>query len=95
MLFHKGQVIHVISTNNFHVSRLVISSCHSVLIRELPLEFVEHPPTWPQDYPAHSTHTESATISAHVTIPNPLVPVDGGTVVLGKPKDFPRFASCV
>lgn len=59
---------------------------------QLPLEFVRKPEFWP-DY-----HPSTALPSPHVPKQgtdypsNPLLDVAGGTVVLGKPADYPSFA---
>lgn len=57
----------------------------SVLIREMPLEFVSRPATWPEP---HISGDGDAFSEARVD--NPLVGVEGGAVRLGKPRDFPR-----
>lgn len=73
----------------------------SVLIRELPLEYVTRPPTWPEPHVtggggggagAGAGAGDAGALSPSSTPPgeNPLVRVEGGVVTLGKPKDFPR-----
>lgn len=60
----------------------------SVLIRELPLEHISRPATWPAPHvPDSDDGDRSQTLPP---IENPLVRVEGGVVRLGKPKDFPR-----
>eukprot|EP00752_Nemacystus_decipiens_P010073 g8977.t1 len=76
----------------------------SVLIRELPLEYVARPPTWPGPYVSElgagsaggSGSGSSGKGGTPSTLPgppvdNPLLPVEGGDVRLGKPRDFPSF----
>lgn len=65
-------------------------SIGSVLIRELPLEYVTHPPTWPEVHPSCFDGPDSAASTQGRGIENALVNVEGGTVTLGKPKEFPR-----
>ncbi|CAN0523720.1 unnamed protein product, partial [Ectocarpus sp. 8 AP-2014] len=59
----------------------------SVLIRELPLEHVSRPATWPAPHVPDSDGSDRSQTSPPVE--NPLVRVEGGAVRLGKPKDFP------
>ena len=54
----------------------------SVLIRELPLEFVRRPREWPQ----------APVGKANGLVPkNTMLSVPGGTVALGKPSDWPSY----
>lgn len=74
----------------------------SVLIRELPLDYVARPATWPAPHlpgfgfgdggGSGSGGSSSSSSSPLLTSPvdNPLVPVEAGEVRLGKPRDFPR-----
>lgn len=58
----------------------------SVLIREMPLEYVARPATWPEPHISRDgDHFSKAAVD------NPLLGVEGGAVRLGKPRDFPRF----
>lgn len=59
----------------------------SVLIRELPLEYVSHPATWPEAYSSGSSNAPSPS-----PVDNSLVRVEAGSVTLGKPTHFPRCA---
>ncbi|CAM9235555.1 unnamed protein product [Scytosiphon promiscuus] len=58
----------------------------SVLIREMPLEYVARPATWP----APHVHGDGDCLT-QTPADNPLVGVEGGAVRLGKPRDFPSF----
>eukprot|EP00878_Enallax_costatus_P014673 GHUV01015349.1.p1 GENE.GHUV01015349.1~~GHUV01015349.1.p1 ORF type:complete len:489 (+),score=154.15 GHUV01015349.1:211-1677(+) len=63
----------------------------SVLIRELPLEFVRKPEFWP-DYHLSVNQPSSAVPKQSTDFPvNSLIEVAGGKVVLGKPDDYPSF----
>ncbi|CAN0182009.1 unnamed protein product [Ectocarpus sp. 6 AP-2014] len=62
----------------------------SVLIRELPLEHVSRPATWPAPHVPDSDGSSDRS-QTPPPIENPLVRVEGGVVRLGKPKDFPSF----
>lgn len=87
----------------------------SVLIRELPLECVARPATWPQphvsgfgiidddgDINSHGNINANGNVNGsdnggsngssppQPLVDNPLVPVEGARVRLGKPRDFPR-----
>ncbi len=64
----------------------------SVLIRELPVEFVRRPESWP-DMPRSVGEMPSADPVAGVHFPaeNPLIDVPEQTVVPGKPVDWPTF----
>ena len=53
----------------------------SVLMRELPVQFLRTPEHWPKHKAAPS----------HVSAPNEFRAVSGGEVRLGKPADFPTF----
>ncbi|CAM9128118.1 unnamed protein product [Sphacelaria rigidula] len=55
----------------------------SVLIRELPLEYVSHPATWPKTHPVSTSSPDCCDES--------LLHVEAGSVTLGKPRDFPSF----
>jgi 5-histidylcysteine sulfoxide synthase len=57
----------------------------SVLIRELPLHLVTRPQQFP---PSHPSAYDANSLQA---VRNELVPVAGGTVELGKPRDWPSF----
>lgn len=69
----------------FHPFDVDAHSHGSVLIRELPLEYVARPPGWPRHHPCHD--------SASTTTENTLIHVEAGSVTLGKPNQFPRYAS--
>lgn len=65
----------------------------SVLMRELPEEFVQAPEAWP-DLPLQEQATEkSVNPVAGVDYPasNPMLEVPTQTVALGKPRDWPTF----
>lgn len=66
----------------------------SVLIRELPLEYVARPATWPEPRASwgHCAGGAGAAVSSPSPPPveNPLLRVEGAVVRLGKPRDFPR-----
>lgn len=61
----------------------------SVLIRELPLEYVSRPHGWPEHHPCH----DSTSLIPSTTTENTLIHVEAGSVTLGKPNQFPRYAS--
>lgn len=65
----------------------------SVLIRELPLEYVARPATWPEPYV--SGGGGGAIPPSMPPVENPLVRVEGAVVNLGKPRDFPRYGKIV
>lgn len=56
----------------------------SVLIRELPLEHVAEPASWPEAHPGPSPAVPQRRTD------NPFVQVETEKITLGKPKDFPR-----
>jgi 5-histidylcysteine sulfoxide synthase len=56
----------------------------SVLIREMPHHLVRAPQWWPKPHDSHLDSTRTPP-------PNAMVEVPAGTVVLGKPDDFPTF----
>lgn len=74
----------------------------SVLIRELPLEYVARPATWPEPHVSGlglgggsgggsgGSGGSSPPPGVAPAVENPLLPVEGGEVRLGKPRDFPR-----
>lgn len=64
----------------------------SVLIRELPLEYVIRPATWPEPHLTGGGGRDAGALSPSSTPPveTPLVRVEGGVATLGKPTDFPR-----
>lgn len=71
----------------------------SVLIRELPLEDVARPAMWPGPHVSGSgfdgdgssgSGSGGSSSPPRPPVNNPLVPVAGGPVRLGKPRDFPR-----
>ena len=53
----------------------------SVLVRELPLPLLRRPAAWPANAPP----------GKGVHPPNPLAPVEGQSLVLGKPRDWPSY----
>ncbi|MGE0708222.1 MAG: 5-histidylcysteine sulfoxide synthase [Planctomycetota bacterium] len=64
----------------------------SVLIRELPVEWLRRPSQWPQDAPAAPARQGAFPPLAGEHFPrNPLVEVAGGAVALGKPREWPSY----
>lgn len=63
----------------------------SVLIRELPLDFVRKPEFWPEYHPSVQEPTSHVPKQGTDFPANPLLEVAGSRVVLGKPADFPSF----
>jgi 5-histidylcysteine sulfoxide synthase/putative 4-mercaptohistidine N1-methyltranferase len=65
----------------------------SVLMRELPLDLVRHPEYFPRLHPSAADGVEPGTAPERGThFPdNAMVGVKGGSVTLGKPRDFPSF----
>lgn len=64
----------------------------SVLIRELPVEWVRPPAAWPPDHPSAAAGPSALLPQAGTDYPdNPLEPVRGGPVVFGKPHDSPSY----
>ncbi|CAM9332459.1 unnamed protein product [Chrysoparadoxa australica] len=63
----------------------------SVLLRQLPHELLLTPEAWPPLHPS-LPETDEANPKAGKDYPEPvMIPVQGGTVTLGKPDDFPSF----
>ena len=60
----------------------------SVLIRELPLDYVAQPASWPEAHPGPNPAAPQRRIS------NPLVQMEKEKMTLGKPRDFPRCGLC-
>ena len=65
----------------------------SVLFRETPIELVQKPKNWPLVHPSAYIHpTKTTKPTEGVDFPsNNMIPVDGKTVQLGKPLDFPSY----
>eukprot|EP00904_Undaria_pinnatifida_P002064 jgi/Undpi1/11859/HiC_scaffold_4.g01558.m1 len=57
----------------------------SVLIRELPLDYVAQPASWPEAHPGPNPAAPQRRIS------NPLVQMEKEKMTLGKPRDFPSY----
>jgi hypothetical protein len=66
-------------------------NAHAFACTQLPLDFVCKPEFWPEYHP--SVQQPSAHVpKAGTDFPaNPLLAVEGGLAVLGKPADFPSF----
>lgn len=58
---------------------------------QLPLAFVRKPEFWPEYHPTANSPSAPAPTPGVDHPVNPLLPVPGGTVVLGKPLDYPSF----
>lgn len=77
----------------------------SVLIRELPLEYVARSATWPQPHVSGfgfgfgdgdgdvNGGRSGGSPPPRPLVDNPLLPMEGGVVRLGKPRHFPRCDS--
>jgi len=64
----------------------------SVLFRETPLNLMQVPKAWPALHPSSRRAAPSEKPKAGQDFPsNSMVPVRGGTVGLGKPRDFPSY----
>lgn len=65
----------------------------SVLFRETPIELVQRPANWPGLHPSafEVAQRRSRPIEGVDYPPNEMVPVQGKTVELGKPLDFPSY----
>lgn len=57
----------------------------SVLFAELPIQYLKKPPHWPDYHPSVSQKSTASVLE------NPLVPVAGAQVTLGKPRTWPSF----
>jgi len=64
----------------------------SVLFRETPLHLMQMPKAWPALHPTSQRETPPVRPSAGIDFPsNSMIAVKGGTVDLGKPRDFPSY----
>lgn len=64
----------------------------SVLIRELPVEWVQRPTQWPSLHPTATTSARTASPTVGHDFPhNKFRDVPGGAVRIGKPRDWPSY----
>jgi len=66
----------------------------SVLFRETPAHLMQVPKAWPQLHPSAASRSQKQSshpvLGQHFPV-NEMLPVDGGVVTLGKPRDFPSY----
>lgn len=63
----------------------------SVLIRELPVEWVRRPPQWAPLHPTATRQQSASPAEGHDFPRNELIDVAGGPVRIGKPREWPSF----
>lgn len=63
----------------------------SVLMRELPVELLRRPEGWPDDHPGRPAEAVREPEAGRDYPAPELVSLDGGTVVIGKPKDWSSY----
>lgn len=63
----------------------------SVLIREIPAQFVNTPPHWPAFLDQHTESNSKPAAGVDYPQENPMLAVTACEVMLGKPRDWPTF----
>ena len=63
----------------------------SVLIRELPLEYVQPPEAWPEFHSFNHERVHQPKAGEDYPISNPMIDVDAAQIKLGKPVGWPSF----